>query len=434
MRAWVSFCKCWNSQHTVFHILKMAGKRIRKKELPMKKTLLCIATLDTKGPEAMYVKNLIERRGCTPLILDISMLGEAYFPAEIPAERVAKSAGSTIEEVRAFRGTGQAAEIMIAGVRTIVGDLYYSGKIHGVISIGGGVGSAVASAGMRELPIGFPKLMLSTQKVVQAGIRGYVGTKDIAILPSPADIAGLNRITMKMFNNAVSATIGMIESSQFEIAERPLVFMSMLGSTAKCGLKVKSLLEHAGFEVITIHVMGLSTTEELVENYPAKGNIELALHEVGCALFGGRSAAGPDRLVTIGERGIPQIITPGNVEFINFLGPETVPNHLKNRLLHVHSPQSTVMRLNAEELKLVGEEVARRLNRAKGPLKVLIPTRGFSLINQEGNIFYDPLADEAFIDSLKKNLKKPIEIREIDAHINDEKFAMAVMDEFLNII
>lgn len=273
----------------------------------MKKTLLCIATLDTKGPEAMYVRNLIEKKGYTPLILDISMLGETHFPAEISAEKVAKSVGSTIEEVRTIKAESEAAEIMSAGVKTIVRELYSSGKIHGIISIGGGMGSAIASAGMRELPIGFPKLMLSSQKVVQAGIRGYAGTKDIAILPSPADIAGLNRITMKMFNNAVSAIIGMIESSEVEIADRPLVFLSMLGLTAKCGLKVKSLLEQRGFEVIIIAVMGLSTTEELTENYPAKGNIELALHEVGCALFGGRSAAGPDRLVTIGEREFPRL-------------------------------------------------------------------------------------------------------------------------------
>jgi uncharacterized protein (UPF0261 family) len=198
----------------------------------MKKTLLCIATLDTKGPEAMYVRNLIEKKGYTPLILDISMLGETHFPAEISAEKVAKSVGSTIEEVRTIKAESEAAEIMSAGVKTIVRELYSSGKIHGIISIGGGMGSAIASAGMRELPIGFPKLMLSSQKVVQAGIRGYAGTKDIAILPSPADIAGLNRITMKMFNNAVSAIIGMIESSEVEIADRPLVFLSMLGLTA----------------------------------------------------------------------------------------------------------------------------------------------------------------------------------------------------------
>jgi len=400
----------------------------------MKKSLLCIATLDTKGPEAMYVRNSIEKRGYTPLILDISMLGETDFPAEISAERVAESAGSTIKEVRAIKAEGQAAAIMSAGVKTIVRDLYNSGKIHGVISIGGGMGSAIASAGMMELPIGFPKLMLSSQKVVQAGIRGYVGTKDILILPSPADIAGLNRITMKMFNNAVSAIIGMIESPDVVMADRPLVFLSMLGLTAKCGLKVKSLLEHRGFEVIIIAVMGLSTSEELIDNYPPKGNIELALHEVGCALFGGRSAAGPDRLVTIGERGIPQIITPGNVELINFLGPETVPHQYRNRLLHVHNPQATLMRLNAEELKVVGEEIARRLNRAKGSVEVLIPAHGFSSVNQEGNIFYDPPVDKAFIDSLKENLKKPIEIKEIDAHINDEKFAMAVTDEFIKII
>ncbi len=402
--------------------------------LPVKKTVLCIATLDTKGPDAMYVKNLIENMGYTPLILDTSMLGKAPFPAHIPAERVAESAGTTIEEVRAIKAESRAAEIMSEGVRRVVRDLYYSGKIHGVISIGGGMGSIIASAGMRELPIGFPKVILASQKVVQAGIRGYVGGKDIFILPSPADIAGLNRITLKMFNNAVGALAGMMESPEVEKSDRPIVYISMLGLTTKCGLKVKSLLEKRGFEAIIIAVMGLSTAEELIEDYPPTGNIELALHEVGCALFGGRSAAKPDRLATIGERGIPQIITPGIVELINFLGPETVPDRYRNRLLHVHNPQATLMRLNAEELTAVAKEIARRLNRSTGAMKVLIPVRGFSSVNQEGNIFYNPQADKAFTDSLKGNLKKSVEVKEIDAHINDEKFAIAVTDEFLNII
>lgn len=400
----------------------------------MKKTVLCIASLDTKGPDALYVRNLIEKSGYTPLILDISMLGEAPFPAEIPAETVAKSAGSTIEEVRATKAESQAAEVMMAGVRTIVNDLYDSGKIHGIMSIGGGMGSSVASAGMKELPIGFPKVMLASQKVVQAGIKDYVGTRDIAIIPSPADIAGLNRITMKMFNNAVAAVIGMMESPEVETVVRPLVFLSMLGFTTKCGLKVKSLLEQKGFEVIIIAVMGFGTTEELIEDYPPIGNIELALHEVGCALFGGRSAAVPHRLVTIGERGIPQIITPGIVELINFLGPETVPDRYRNRLLHVHNPQSTLMRLNAEELKVVAQEIARRLNRSTGPMKVLIPTRGFSSVDREDHPFYDPAGNRAFVRCFRKNLKESIETREIDAHINDEEFAIAVAQEFLDIL
>ncbi len=176
--------------------------------------------------------------------------------------------------------------------------------------------------------------------------------------------------------------------------------------------------------MIIMAVMGFGTTEELIEDYPPIGNIELALHEVGCALFGGRSAAVPNRLVTIGERGIPQIITPGIAELINFLGPETVPDGYRNRLLHVHNPQATLMRLNAEELKIVAEEIARRLNRSTGPMKVLIPARGFSSIDREGYPFYDPPGDRAFVESLRKNLKESVQMREIDAHINDEKFAM----------
>ncbi len=398
------------------------------------RTILCVATLDTKGSDAAYIKKLIEKRGYAPLMLDISMLGEAAFPGDIPAESVARSAGSSIEEIRRIKEESRAAQIMMAGVRTIVKDLHHAGKIHAALSIGGGMGSIIAAAGMKELPIGFPKMMVSSQKVVQAGIRDYVGAKDIVVLPSPADIAGLNRITTKMYSNAVSGVIGMMEQPEVEIDDRPLIFLSMLGFTAPCGLKVKSLLEEKGFEVIIVTVMGLNTTEKLVEDYPAAGNIELALHEVGCALFGGRSAADADRLVTIGERGIPQIITPGNLELINFLGPEDVPARYRNRPSYVHNPQAASVRLDAKELKVVAEEIARRLNRATGPVKVLVPTRGFSVPNREGGPYYDPVADKAVVDCLRRNLNKSIEIKEVDAHINDEKFALAVADAFLSIL
>jgi uncharacterized protein (UPF0261 family) len=402
----------------------------------LSRTILCIGTLDSKGTELQYIKELLERRGYTVLVMDISSLGKPLFAADIPAEEVAGAAGNTMQKVRAFKLPGTAAEVMTVGAIRVAKDLYKAGKFQGVISIGGGMGSAVASAVMRELPVGVPKVMLCSQKIVQAGIKGYVGTKDIVIIPSVADIAGLNRLTKRALSMASGAITGMMETPEIEMPEKPLVFMTMLGGTTGCGLKVKSFLEDKGFEIVIFHTIGIggATFEEMIGSYPVMGVIELGLNEIGNELFGGLASAGPNRLEAAGKKGVPQIITPGAVDFINFLGPETLPDRYKNRLHFVYNPQSTVPRLNAVELKLVGETVARKINLAVGPVKVLIPIRGFSNSDREGNIFYDPIADKAFIDSLKNSLNDSIKVKEIDAHINDDEFAKAVANEFMDII
>ena len=289
---------------------------------------------------------------------------------------------------------------------------------------------------MREIPIGVPKFMLASQKIVQAGIRKYVGTKDIIVMPSVADIAGLNRLTRDALGKAVGAIIGMMEAGEMEVSEKPLVFMTMTGLSTGCGLAVKSFLEDRGFEVAVFHAIGVGgeTFEDLVRSYPVKGVIELGLNEIGNELFGGLASAGPHRLEAAGKKGIPQVVTPGCVDIINFLAPETLPERYRDRTLCFHNPQATLPRLNGEELRRVAETVARKLNLAVGPVKVLIPLRGFSSLDCQGNIFYDPEADIAFIDSLKGSLRKNIELREIDAHINDPEFAEAVSTEFMDVI
>jgi uncharacterized protein (UPF0261 family) len=407
----------------------------RKEGTALKGTILCIGTLDTKGLEIQYLKELIEKKGYATLVMDVSGLGEPFFTPDITAEEIARAAGSAIQEVRGFKEAGPAAEIMTSGVRRLVKDLYDTGKFQGVVSVGGGVGTAIASSAMRELPIGVPKFVLCTQKIVQAGIKGYVGTKDIVMMPSPAFIAGLNRLTRKALSQAAGAIVGMVESFEPEVLEKPLVFMTNMGTT-RGGLKVKSLLEDKGFEVIVFHAVGVGgmTFEELLKSYPVRGVIEFSLTEIGNELFGGFSPSGPERLETAGKKGIPQIIIPGNVDFISFLGPETVPERYKDRKICFHNRQSTLPRLNAEELKLLGETVAKKLNLATGPVKVLIPIQGFSAMDREGCVLYDPEADKAFVVSLKNFLRQDIELKEIDAHINDDEFAEAVVDEFIDVL
>jgi uncharacterized protein (UPF0261 family) len=403
----------------------------------LKKIILCIGTLDTKGSELHYIKQLIEQReGYEALVMDTGSMGIAPFPADITAGEVAKAAGTTIQEVRGLKEAGPAAKIMTLGAIRIVKRLHRSGKFHGVISVGGGMGSGIASAVMRELPIGMPKFMLSSQKIVQAGIRKYVGTKDIVIMPSVADIAGFNRLTRDALRKSVGAIIGMMEATESEVSEKPLVFMTMTGLSTGCGLKVKSFLEDQGFEVAVFHTIGVGgeTLEELIKSYRVTGVIELGLNEIGNELFGGLASAGPNRLEAAGEKGIPQIITPGCIDIINFLAPETLPDRYKDRPLCFHNPQATLPRLNAEEFRLLAETVGEKLNRANGPVRVLIPIRGFSSLDCQGNIFYDPMTDRAFIDSLKSSLKETVEVKEVDAHINDEEFANVVANEFMEII
>ena len=403
----------------------------------MENIILCIGTLDSKGPELQYVKQLINSKSnYKTLVMDVGCLGEAYFDADITAREVARAAGTSIEEVRAISEAGPATEIMTAGAKKITRDLYDSGRFQGVLSIGGGTGSGIASAVLKELPVGVPKFMLSSQKIVQAGIRKYVGTRDIVIMPSMADIAGLNRLTIDALNKAVGAIIGMMEMGKPEIPDKPLVFMTMTGLSTGCGLKVKSLLEDRGFEVGVFHTIGVGgeTFEEMVRSYPVKGVIELGLNEIGNELFGGMASAGPNRLEAAGETGIPQIITPGCIDIINFLAPDTVPGHYRDRVICYHNPQATLARMNAEELSQVAITMSKKLNNATGPVRFLIPLRGFSSIDCEGNNFFDPVADEAFIISLKKSLKETITIREINAHINDIEFSEAIVNEFLDIV
>jgi len=397
------------------------------------KRILCISTLDTKGAEVQYLKELIEKRGHAVLVLDVGSLGEPNFTPDITADKVARTAGTTIEEVRALKYANQAAEVMIRGAVEIVRDLYSQEKIDGVISVGGGMGSTIAAAAMRELPLGIPKLMLSSQKILQAGIRHYVRTKDIAVIPSVVDIAGLNRLTMRTLSTGAGAIIGMVESLEVELKEKPVVFMTMVGTTTGCGLRVKQFLEEKGFEVLVFHTIGLGgmTFEELLKDYPVEGVVELGLNEIGNELFGGLASAGPNRLEAAGKKGIPQIVAPGSVELINFLGPETVPERYQNRTLHAHNPQAVAMRINAEESRLVAETIARKLNMATGPVRILIPANGFSGLDFEGSVFSDPVADKAFIDTLTGSVSEAIKVRVINAHINDEKFALAVAEELM---
>ncbi len=398
----------------------------------MKKIIVCIATLDTKGQEIKFVKDIIEQRGHKALIVDDGILGKPAIRPDITREEVAMAAGTTLNDIKAIGIESKAIEMMASGLRNIVKKLYHSGRLDGVISIGGGMGTSMATAAMKELPLGVPKIMVST-KVAQSGTgKEYMGTKDITMVSSVADIAGLNRLTQKIATNAAGAIVGMVETPNVEMVDKPLIVISMNGTTSRCGSKVMSMLEGENYEVVVFHSIGVGgrALEEFIKNEPVKAVIELGLNEIGNELFGGMASAGPTRLEAAGEKGILQIITPASVDFINFLAPDTVPPRYKNRNLIFHNPQATTLRLSGDEMISVAEAIAEKLNRANGPVKVLIPAHGFSSWDQRGKGFYDMEADRIFIDCLKRRLHPSIMVTELEVHINDSQFADFIVEEF----
>jgi len=399
------------------------------------KTILCIATLDTKSQEASYIKKVIEKKGHRTLLMDVSCLKSGSLMGGIPAEEVAKCAGKTIEEISKL-DEDQAAEVVATGGTHLAKEIYKAGKFDGVLGIGGSMGISIASRIMKELPIGIPKVLVGSQKLVQAGLRGYVGPKDIVAIPSIADIAGINVFTKKTLEDAANAIMGMLDSSKLEAADKPVVFMSIKGTVAACADRIKGALESNGFEVICFHAIGIGgmSLESLIEEgFPVAGVVELSLDENGNELFGGRSSAGPHRLEAAGKKGIPQVIVPGDVDFIGFIGLQDIPPKFANHKHVLHNPQASAIRLKEHEMTILAEFIANKLNNSKEKVSVLIPLKGFSSWDKEGKVFHDTEADKVFIKTLEANLNPRIQIKEIDAHINDKEFADQVISECLEL-
>lgn len=388
-----------------------------------------VGTLDTKGPEILFVKNLIQRKGHQTIVIDAGVLGEPYFPPDVSREEVARAAGTTIQDIIKLRDEGKAINAMALGVRSVLHELYSKGELHGAICLGGGQAATIGSTALQALPLGVPKVLVST-KVAQAKAGAYAGTRDIVLMPSVADIAGLNRITEKVLSNAAGAIVGMVEAAceKAVVEEKPVAVLTMLGTTTRGCLGVKNYLETKGFEVIVFPTIGVGgkAMEEYLEECGASLVLDLSLNEIGNELFGGMASAGANRLTAAGRKGIPQVIAPGNVEFINFLDAETVPPRYRNRKLHSHNPQATVMRLNGEELREIARVVAQKVSQAMGPVTVIVPLKGFSALSVEGGVFYDPEADKKFIEELEMHLPPNVNVVKVDADFNSSRFVEAV--------
>ena len=405
----------------------------------MKKTVLLIATFDTKGKEAQYLKQCIESKGLNVLTMDAGILEAPEISTDIGRKEVSRRGGIPLEEALSTGDKGACILNMMRGVEACSKERFRENRFQGVIGIGGAQGTDIACAGMRVLPTGMPKLMVSTVASGKTPFGPFVGTKDITMMHSVADIQGLNFLTKRILENAAGAISGMLQTSTTLLPEPEgiPVAMSMLGTTTPGGLRCKGLLEEKGYEVVTFHQNGTGgiAMEDMIRAGAFRAVLDLALHEIGDRYKGGlHGAIRDDRLEAAGETGIPQIVAPGSINYA-VLGPlDSLSPEMKARKHIVHNPNLTLVRLSAEELRDVGKQVAEKLNRAKGTTHVFIPLKGFSFPDREGLPHWDPEGNRAFIDALKQNLRSDIPFTELNAHINDPDFIDPVTETFFTMM
>jgi len=400
----------------------------------VQKTVVCLGRIDTKGEITKYLKSQIEAEGAKCVVLDVGVSdAKPDFVPEISREEVAKAAGSTYQDILAIGAEGKQMAMMAQGAIVIVKKLFEEGKLDGIFSLGGGMTTATATEVMRALPVGVPKLMVSS-KVAQAGGTQFMGNKDVTMMPSVVDISTVNTFSKKIVDNAAAAIVGMANVAWPAKSDKTVVGMTRLGDVTPCEENIRNIWKGKNYEIVVFHSIGPGgrSLEDFIANNPVDGVIELGTNEIGNHLFGGKADAGPDRLEAAGKKGIAQIYTCGAVDFINFGPPEAVPAQFrdKGRTFNYHNPQATTMRLNKEEMIQVAETIAEKLNKAKGIVKVILPLKGFSQLNRPGKLFYDPDADKVFIDTLTGKLNKDILVKKVDAHLNDPEFASVVAEEF----
>lgn len=405
----------------------------------MEKTVLVIATFDTKEDEALFLKAKIESEGIRVVLMDAGILATPRSKVDIAQTEVAKRGGMPLEQLVATGNKKQCTLNMMRGAEAITRELYEEGRIQGVISIGGAQGTDIGCTAMRSLPTGVPKLMVSTVASGQHQFGRYVGTKDLTMMHSVGDIQGLNFLTKRILENAAGAISGMVRrvDGPLMVPTGTPVALSMLGTTTIGALRAKRLLEGKGFEVVTFHQNGTGgiAMEDMIREGAFKGVLDLNLHEIGDRWFGGlHGAIRDDRLEAAGEMGIPQVVAPGSITY-TVQGPlDSLPEEMKRRKHFAHGPSHTLVRFYPEELQEVAKIVASKLNKARGPVKVFVPLKGFCLPDREGWPNWDPEGDRAFVDTLKKILRPSIEVVELNAHINDPEFIDPVIDGFLSMM
>jgi uncharacterized protein (UPF0261 family) len=394
-----------------------------------------IATLDTKGAEAAYVRDLLTSWNVPVTLVDAGSLGPPTAAADIPRERVFALAGTTAEAVRARGDRGDAVTLAAQGAARLVREAFDRGELSGVAGIGGSAGTTIATAAMQTLPLGVPKVMLST--LASGMVRQFVGAKDICMLNAIVDIAGLNRISRQVLSQAARAMAGLVTypAPAADAADRPLVAATMFGVTTPCVERARTVLEDAGYEVLVFHATGNGgqAMESLVRDGLFAGVLDVTTTELADEAVGGFLSAGPDRLTAAGAAGVPQVVSTGALDMVNFYAPDSVPPQFRDRTFYRHNPNVTLMRTTVEECARIGAGIARKLSAARGPVLVLLPARGVSAIDRTGQPFDDPEARRALHDAVRAGLPK-MEVAELDLHINDPQFAEVAAHKLLEMM
>jgi uncharacterized protein (UPF0261 family) len=397
----------------------------------MPKTIVVIGALDTKGQEFSFVKSAIEQRGHQTLIINTGVIGDPQFEPDITAAQVAEAGGTSLDTLRAQADRGTAIDVMTRGVAIVANDLYSQGKIDGILGMGGSAGTIIATSAMRELPVGLPKVMVST--LAAGDTTSYLGIKDIVLIPSVVDVAGVNRISARIYANAVGAIVGMVETAVPEIEERPLIAASMFGNTTQLVDQCRAILDGHGYETLVFHATGTGgrTMESLIEDGYFTGVLDLTPTEWADELLGGVLSAGPERLDAAAKQGIPQIIAPGCVDMANFWAPDTIPAKYKERKFYLWNPNVSLMRTTPQENAELGRILAEKANKSSAPVTFFLPLKGVSILDSPGGEFWWPEANEALFAAIKENVRDDIAVIELDNNINDEPFARAVTEQML---
>lgn len=399
------------------------------------KTVALVGTFDTKGEEFAYIKGRFKELGIGVLTVHCGIFDPLTEP-DVGNAEVAAAAGADLAEVADKRDRALATATMTRGVEALLPALYAQGRFDGVFSMGGSGGTTIATAGMRRLPIGVPKLMVST--MASGDTAPYVGASDIAMFPSIVDVAGINSFSRAIFNNAVAAMAGMLEHPHPEaVDDRPLVAATMFGVTTPAVTKAKDYLESQGYEVLVFHATGTGgrCMEELVRAGFIKGVLDLTTTEWCDEVVGGVLAAGPDRCSAAALAGIPTVLSVGALDMVNFGPYDTVPAQFEGRNLYRHNPTVTLMRTTPQECRRIGAAIAAQVNRSCGPCEVILPLRGVSMIDAEGQPFWDPEADAALFDELRADVRPDVApVVEVDAHINDDAFAVGAARRLVELM
>ncbi|WP_437222151.1 Tm-1-like ATP-binding domain-containing protein [Planctomicrobium sp. SH661] len=393
-----------------------------------------LGTFDTKGDEHAFVAECLRSRGHIPVLIDAGTGAPSQITPDISREEVAEAGGINLPQLIATGDRGVCIAGMAEAAAVVLSQLHSDGKIDAAISLGGGGGTAIASAAMRSLPLGVPKLIVST--LASGNTAGYIGTSDLVLIPSIVDIAGLNRISKSVFSRAAGAICGMVEAAVPEEEIRPLIVASMFGNTTKCVGTARQLMEDAGYEVLVFAATGAGgrSMEAVIDSGMVAGVLDITTTEWADELVGGVLTAGSERLDAVARAKIPAILVPGCLDMVNFSEPETVPEKYAGRKFYQHNAHVTLMRTTQEECTQLGRILARKINAYSAPVSVLLPLRGVSVISAPGGPFHDPQADAALFNSIEEELRSEIPVIKLDCDINADEFAQACARTLLKML